>query len=244
MTSTGKTSPTGVQRAGIHPTAVIEGQVVIGKGTTVAAHCVLIGPLWIGSGCEISAGCIIGSAPEHRRLNAAGKVVIGDQTFIRENCVIHRGTGQRDTTIGSNCYIMNRVYVGHDGMIANGVTLSAGVSLGGHVTILEEANVGMNAAVHQFVTIGGYSMVGMSTPVTRDIPPFSVAAGSPARLLRVNTHATQRLQLTDTDVWQSPNGLDYSRHPLVDEALRRFHEFSTRECMFETTPRSISGKPR
>jgi len=218
----------------IHPTAVLTGGVEVGEGTSIGPYCVLVGPLRIGKNCSISAHCTVGTEPEHRLRGPAGLVTIGDDTVLRENCVIHRGTGQRNTSIGSCCYIMNRTYIAHDCLLADHVTVSAGVSLGGHVTVLEGANIGMNAAVHQFCTIGGYSMVGMSTPVTKDIPPFAVVAGNPARLLRVNTHALNRLQLDSEFVVHRDRQLHYIRSDhIIAEAIERFNRHSEKTPLFD-----------
>ncbi len=230
----------------IHPTAVVGDDVTIGAGTEVGPYAVLTGPLSIGQGCAIGAHCVIGGSPEHRSRTKQGRLVIGDNTVIRECCVVHHGTGQRDTSIGSHCYIMNKTYIGHDSVIGDGVTLSSGVALGGHVTVQAGANIGLNSAVHQFSTVGCYVMVGMGTPVAKDIPPFALVAGNPMRLRRVNTYQLHSLGIAPENVVMVDDMLSYAlEHPILAHCVEQFLQQSTRPQLFEPIrPINLARKPR
>jgi UDP-N-acetylglucosamine acyltransferase len=59
-------------------------------------------------------------------------------------------------------------------------------------------NIGMNASVHQRTFIGGGCMIGMGSPIARDLPPYVKAYGSPARIQGVNTIGMQRHGIDDT----------------------------------------------
>jgi acetyltransferase-like isoleucine patch superfamily enzyme len=54
----------------------------------------------------------------------------------------------------------------------------------GDVLVEENATVGANAVVLPGVTIGRSAIVGAGAVVTRDVPPFSIAVGVPARVLK------------------------------------------------------------
>ena len=112
-------------------------------------------------------------------------MTIGSGNVFREFVTVHQG--HYDTTvIGSACYFMNKVYIGHDGRVGDGITMASSATLGGHVHVGDGANIGMNTVVHQRRVIGPGAMVGMGSVVTRDVPPFAKAYGNPCRVRGVN----------------------------------------------------------
>lgn len=235
-----------VNRKLIHPTAILQGEIELGEDVSIGAYTVLTGPLTIQSGCVIGSHCVLGGDPEHRVLSGAGSIEIGTGTVIRDSVIIHHGTAPNGTRIGSNCYIMSRVYIAHDCQIDDGVTIAAGSSIGGHVHLQEGSNLGMNVAVHQYSTVGAYSMVGMSTPVTKDIPPLAVVAGNPMRLLHANDIGIDRAGLKIGDLEIAESALTYDRSAAkAVELIERFQASSRRNCLFEVRYSDhVPRKPR
>jgi UDP-N-acetylglucosamine acyltransferase len=192
----------------VHPTAIIGPGVELGTDNVVGPYAVLTGPLRIGDRNWIGAHAVIGAAPEVRG-HAHGLpwggapvgpgVELGDDTVVREFTTVHGGSS-RATRIGSRCYLMNHVHVGHDSAVEDAATLSAGAVLAGHVEIGAGANVGISSALHQRRVVGPGAMVGMGAVVTRDVPPWATAFGSPARVRGVNEVGLRRQGLPDDDV--------------------------------------------
>ncbi|MCX2952286.1 UDP-N-acetylglucosamine acyltransferase [Lentzea sp. NEAU-D7] len=205
----------------IHPSAVVGDGVELGDGITIGPGAVVLGPCVVEDGTWIGPGCVIGTPPEitsaeHNRawdgsLAHAG-VHIGARVVIRELSTVHQGS-YRATTIGADSWLLNRVYVAHDSLVGTGVTLSAGVSLGGHVQINDKVNVGMNASVHQRRVIGAGAMIGMGTPVSKDVPPFARAYGSPIRVHGVNSVGMSRSGVSDAAIEALTSAYDAGRLP-------------------------------
>lgn len=133
---------------------------------------------------------------------------IGALTTIEDFCTVNNGSG--DVILG------DRVRVGIGSVIIGPVTMGNGSGLGQHVfvagfnhgfadgsknssqqsldirpTIIEEeAHIGANSVVVAGIRIGKRSQVGAGSVVTRDIPPFSVAVGNPARVIKQYNHET------------------------------------------------------
>jgi UDP-N-acetylglucosamine acyltransferase len=198
----------GTVSTSIAPSAFVGPGVELGVGVVVGPFAVLLGPARIGDRVRLGPGAHVGGAPEiaSQRQNAAWtgdldhhEVVIGPDTVLRDHVVIHHGS-VRPTTIGRRCWIFSHAYLAHDVVVGDDVTLSAGVALGGHVTVRRGANLGLNVSVHQRRCIGAFAMVGMGTPVTRDVPPFTTAYGIPPRVHGVNRFGMSRAGIAEEDV--------------------------------------------
>lgn len=192
----------------IHTTAIVGPGVELGTGNVIGPYAVLMGPCRIGDGNWIGPYVTLGPPPEvagHDHGAAwDGELVgygveVGDGTTLREYTTVHSGSS-RPTRIGSGCYVMNRVYVGHDGDIGDEVTMASTVLLGGHVSVGDRANLGLGAMVHQRRVIGPGVMLGMGSVVTRDIPPFAKAYGNPARVEGANTVGMSRHGIEAGDI--------------------------------------------
>jgi UDP-N-acetylglucosamine acyltransferase len=212
----------------IHPTAVIEGDVQLADDVEVGALCYLRGPLVVGAGTRIWPHVIIGCEGEHREREAVGVIRIGAGVVLRELVVVQRGTGDRDTTIGDGCYVMDHCHIAHDVVLAEDVTLSPNVVLGGHTRVHRGATIGIGAMTHQRSTVGAYAMVGMGTVVTRDAPPFSIVFGNPARFHGLNAKGICAAGLGPDDVWID-GGHIATRVPAADPWFDLFRLDSRRE---------------
>lgn len=192
----------------VHPSAVVGDGVRLGARVCVGPRAVVLGPTTVGDDCWIGPGCVIGTPPELTDAEHNGRwrdpldlpgVEIGPGTVIRELSTVHQGS-YRPTRIGAGCWVLNRAYVAHDCQVGDEVTLSAGTSLGGHTMIGDRANLGMNVVVHQRRVIGPGAMVGMGAAVTRDVPPYALVYGNPARLRGVNAVGMRRAGIADEHI--------------------------------------------
>lgn len=177
-------------------------RVAIGPGAVLLGPCVVEDDAWIGPGAQIGAPPEMTDHVQNPawagELEHAG-VLIRRGAVIREGAVIHQGS-YRATTVGIGSWVLNRVYLAHDVLLGDDATVSAGVSIGGHCVIGDRVNLGMNASVHQRTFIGAGCMVGMGTPVARDLPPYVKVFGSPARIHGLNAIGMQRHGIDDTQI--------------------------------------------
>jgi UDP-N-acetylglucosamine acyltransferase len=73
------------------------------------------------------------------------------------------------------------------------VIFANAATLAGHIQVGDCATVGAFVAVHQFARIGDYAFVGAVSGVTKDIPPYVLASGSPrAKLHGLNIVGLKR----------------------------------------------------
>ena len=64
----------------------------------------------------------------------------------------------------------------------------------GPITVEEDVWIGSESVILPGLTIGKCSIIGAGSVVTRDIPPYSVAAGNPARIIKKVTECEEILQ--------------------------------------------------
>jgi UDP-N-acetylglucosamine acyltransferase len=178
----------------IGPYCIISDRVKIGKNTKLMSHIVLE-ETEIGKDCIIYPFTSIGLPPQDTKYNGEEtKVKIGDRNIIREYITIHRASvgGNHITEIGNNNFLMAYVHIAHDCRIGSSITMANAATLAGHVVVEDFAIIGGLVAVHQFTRIGAYAMIGGFSGVGQDIPPYTTASGSRAKLYGLNTVGLKR----------------------------------------------------
>lgn len=145
-----------------HPSAVIDRGAVIGAGTKVWHFCHVM------AGAHIGAGCVLG-----QNVFVAGRAVVGDGCRVQNNVAIYDGV-----TLEAD------VFVGPSAVFTNVRTPRAAIDRRAdfEATLVGRgATVGANATIVCGVTIGAHAFVAAGAVVTRDVAPFALVAGVPAR---------------------------------------------------------------
>lgn len=178
----------------VGPGAMIGADCVVGDGCVIAPRAVLERHVRLGTGVRIGIGSVIGGDPQDLKFQGERTTVeIGDRTVVREYTTINRGTAESlRTTVGQDCFLMTYVHLAHDCHLGDGVIISNGTQLAGHVTIEDRAIISGLVAVHQFVRIGTHSFIGGASRVPKDIPPYLKAVGNPVKLYGLNSVGLQR----------------------------------------------------
>lgn len=146
------------------------------------------------------------------RISASGRLVLGEGVSVGQDCELvvsgymeigdraslqSRSTLIGDVRIGAACVLAPNLYISsHQHHFTDRPALpihlqDLGVEQRGErtqrsrpVTVGEDCWLGINVVVAPGVTIGRGCVVGANSVVTRDLPPYTVAAGTPARVLR------------------------------------------------------------
>jgi len=230
----------------IRPGAVIGAQAVIGPHCIIEHYGIVGAHTTLGRACHIHPFAVVGGPAQDRRTapDEPHLLTVGDRNTFREGSTISRGTshGVGTTRIGHDNLFMAHSHVGHDCVIGNGVTLSNGVSLAGHVMIDDCVSLGGHSAVHQFVRVGQLAFIAANAMVSRDVLPFCLAAGDRARLRGLNITGLHRAGLSDEAIVQLKKGyralfrrngrpvldcvMDLSNSPF--ESLRAWAEFAAK----------------
>ena len=224
--------------------AIIGPQVVIGSGTSIGPNSVVDGKTILGKNNKIFPNVFLGLEPQDLKYKGANtELIIGDDNTFRECVTINKATYQGEKTIiGNNNLMMAYSHIGHNCEIGNNVILSNSVQVAGHVIIEDCAIVGGCLGIHQFVHIGYLSMIGGMTRVTRDVPPFCLAEGSPGRLRGLNKVGIKRSGLIEENnlnlklllkTWLLLFKSDYIISEAVEMAMSQELDFSSKRlCEF------------
>ena len=188
----------------VGPYSVIEGNISLGDNVRIGSHCVITGQTTVARNCKIYTGAVIGSAPQDKKHSADDNIFlnIGENNVIREYVTINPGTveGGSKTVVGNNNLIMAYAHIAHDCIIGNKCVMANAATLGGHVTLEDNAMVGGLSAVHQFVRLGRLAIIGGCSKVVQDVPPFSTCDGHPAKVITTNVVGLRRAQVPEESI--------------------------------------------
>jgi UDP-N-acetylglucosamine acyltransferase len=203
--------------ANIHPTAIVDPKaqldesvevgaysiigpnVTIGARTRIGPHVVIEGHTTIGCDNKFFQFSSIGAMPQDKKYaGEPTRLEIGDRNVIREFCTFNLGTVQDVgvTRLGNDNWIMAYVHLAHDCQVGNNTIFANNAQLAGHVEIGDWVILGGFSNVHQFCKIGSHAMVGMSTSLTQDVPPFVILNGNPAAAHGINVEGLKRRGFT------------------------------------------------
>jgi len=116
---------------------------------------------------------------KHPTAFVADDVVIGPGSQI-----LAHSSACVETVIGRACIINTSASVDHECRLHDGVHIGPGAHLAGCVEVGRYASLGTGAVVLPRTEIGEGAIVGAGAVVTEDVPPHTVVAGNPARVLR------------------------------------------------------------
>jgi len=158
-------------------------------GSTAFEHAVAHCPPWLALEILKAYGTTIGPGIDfHGRLNlhgtyqVKGKLTIGSQVHIGPNVTLDL-TGpivlEDRCTISLNAQILTHQDVGYSPLAAHLFPTEVG-----SVTVEAGAYIGAGAIVLNNARVGRCSVVAAGAVVNRDVPPFTVVAGVPARVIK------------------------------------------------------------
>ena len=179
----------------IGPYTIIGPYVEIDAGTSIGPHAVITGRTRIGKNNRIFQFVSLGEIPQDKKYGGEPtRLEIGDNNTIREFCTFNCGTAQDVgvTRLGDDNWIMAYVHLAHDCQVGNHTILANNSQLAGHVVVEDYAILGGFTGVHQFCRIGAHVITGGSTLVLKDVPPYVIASGNPAKPFGVNAEGLKR----------------------------------------------------
>jgi UDP-2-acetamido-3-amino-2,3-dideoxy-glucuronate N-acetyltransferase len=153
----------------LHPTALVESK-QIGAGTRVWAFVHVMAGAVVGEDCQLGDHVFV-----------EGGAIVGNRVTIKNMVMLWDGvTLEDDVFVGPNAVFTNdrrprspRGDAAHQRYQDRSWMSPTNVQQG--------ASIGANATILSGITIGRYALVGAGTVVTKDVPPYGLVVGNPAR---------------------------------------------------------------
>ena len=140
-------------------------------------------------------------------------IEVGKNFFANYNCILLDVGYIR---IGDNVQLAPNVSIYTAGHPVHPATRNTLYEYGIDVTIGDNVWVGGNVVICPGVTIGDNAVIGAGSVVTKDIPPWTVAAGNPCRVIRKITEADRRKYYAGRDIddeaWQDIQRIESEAH--------------------------------
>ena len=135
--------------------------------------------------------------------------IVCPETSIGKYCSIARGvaigTSQNPLNrISTHCFTYHKMKDDYFGEIQVPDASLVSYKTTRPVTIQNDVWIGRNAIIMDGVTIGTGAVVGSAAVVTKDVPPYAVVGGVPARIIRYRFDENTRKRLVESRWWDYP----------------------------------------
>ena len=155
----------GAVKPPVHPTAVVDDGAVIGTGTQIWHFSHVMAGAVLGENCRLGQNVFVGR-----------DVKIGNRVKIHNNVSVYENVTLEDDVFCGPSAVFTNVREPRSAFPKNPATgfLPTRVARG--------ATIGANATIVCGVTIGTQSFIGAGSVVTKDVPPYALVYGNPARV--------------------------------------------------------------
>ena len=149
-----------------HKTSIIDKNCIIGKNSKIWHWTHISKNSKIGINCTIGQNVFIGE-----------NVKIGNNVKIQNNVSVYEGVELEDFVFCGPSMVFTNIKIPRSEFPQKGTEYYS------KTIVRRSASIGANATIVCGVIIGEYSMIGSGAVVTKDVPPFSLVVGNPAKVI-------------------------------------------------------------
>lgn len=147
----------------VHETAVVDPGAIIGEGTKIWHFSHIMPQAVIGRHCNLGQNVFIDN-----------NAIVGDHVKIQNNVSVYNSVELED-----------EVFVGPSVVFTNVINPRSFIERKEEfmkTTVRQGATIGANATIICGIEIGEYALVGAGAVVTKEVPPYAIVIGNPARI--------------------------------------------------------------
>ena len=145
----------------IHETAVVDDGAQIGNGTKIWHFCHVMGTAQIGENCVLGQNVFVGN-----------KAVLGNNVKVQNNVSVYEGVVCEDVFLGPSMVFTN---------VVNPRSAVNRKEEFKKTRVKRGATIGANATIVCGIILGEYCFIGAGAVITKDVKPYALMVGVPAR---------------------------------------------------------------
>ena len=163
----------------IHETAVIDEPCTIGSGSKIWHFSHIMPDSVLGDNCNLGQNVVVSS-----------KVTLGNNVKVQNNVSIYTGVICEDDVFLGPSMVFTNIINPRSAVVRREKYVSTLIKRG--------ASIGANATVICGNTIGEFALIGAGAVVTRDITPYALAVGNPAKQIGWVSEYGNRLEFGES----------------------------------------------
>jgi UDP-2-acetamido-3-amino-2,3-dideoxy-glucuronate N-acetyltransferase len=179
-----------------HETAIVDAGTTIGEGTKIWHFCHILVDTEIGHSCSFGQNCVVGP-----------KVTIGSGVKVQNNVSIYEGVEVEDD-----------VFLGPSMVFTNVINPRAFIQRKEEFkkTLLKKGcSIGANATIICGVNIGEYALVGSGSVINKDVKPYALVVGVPAKQIAWVGISGNTLKFSNNKAED-----EFASYELIDNSLK------------------------
>ncbi len=170
-----------------HPTAIIDEGCSIGEGVKIWHFCHIMPNCSIGNNCSLGQNVVV-----------SPQVVLGNNVKVQNNVSIYTGVTCDDDVFLGPSMVFTNVINPRSKIVRKDEYKSTQVGKG--------ASIGANATIVCGNLIGAYSFIGAGSVVTKEVKPYALVVGNPARQIGWMSEYGHRLYFDEHNTAFCPEG--------------------------------------
>ncbi len=182
-----------------HESSFVDGNVSIGDDTKIWHFSHILSGSIIGTNCSFGQNCVVGP-----------KVTMGHGIKVQNNISIYEGVEIEDDVFLGPSMVFTNVINPRSFIVRHEEFKK---------TLLKKGcSIGANATVVCGVTIGEYALIGSGAVINKDVKPYALMVGVPAKQIGWVSIAGNTLVFNDND--EAIDSFDNSKYAIIDKQLK------------------------